>query len=244
MKIVVLVEGEPPAGAAPPPVRGPGSGGARAALGDADLVALDQALRVALRRRDVEITAVTTGSPDVARAALAHGADRAVHVCDPALAGADPLAVSRVLAAVAGRVGFDLVLCGAPVAGPDLVPPMVAERLGVPVLCGASALAVGQRRVGIRRDGEALSAALPVLVSVTARCGPPRYPTFVTTAAARDKLMRAWTLTDLGIEPSEVAPATVTTGAVRVPAARARVVGDPTSVALRLADFLAERQFL
>ena len=42
----------------------------------------------------------------------AQGADRAVRVWDDALAGADVLAVARVLAAAVARESPDLVLCG------------------------------------------------------------------------------------------------------------------------------------
>src|SRR5436309_915248 len=83
--------------------------------GDGALLAADQALRIARRRRDVEITAVTMGPPgavDALRRALWLGADEGVHVLDDRLHGSDALATSRVLAAAVDRLGFDLVLCG------------------------------------------------------------------------------------------------------------------------------------
>ncbi len=68
-----------------------------------------------MRRRDVQITAVTmgpAGAVGALRRALWLGADEGVHVLDDGLHGSDALATSRVLAAVVDRLGFDLVLCG------------------------------------------------------------------------------------------------------------------------------------
>lgn len=227
-------------------------------LNEADEFAVDQALRVALRRRDVQITAVTMGpvrAADALRRALVLGADQAVHLLDDRLRGSDALATSRVLAAAVARLGFDLVLCGAAStdSGMSVVPAMVAERLGVPVLCDACELAVRESAVEIHRDDgagpEVLAADLPAVVSVTERCGEPRYPRFATTVEARHRPVRTWTLADLDIDPAEVgrgSAATVvrTVTARRDAGTRVLVEGDATSVAIRLADFLAQRQFL
>src|SRR5215469_5715802 len=63
-----------------------------------------------------EVTVLSVGPARAAesiRKALSMGADKAVHVLDDAIAGSDALATSAVLAAVLGRVGFDLVIAGA-----------------------------------------------------------------------------------------------------------------------------------
>lgn len=227
-------------------------------LNGADEFAVDQALRVALRRRDVQVTALTMGparAVDALRRALVLGADEGVHLLDDRLRGCDALATSMVLAAAVARLRFDLVLCGTASAdsGMAVVPAMVAERLGVPALCFADALKLRENTVEVRRDDgaglEVLAADLPAVVSVTERCGEPRYPRFATAVDARYRPVRTWTLADLGIEPAEVgseAAATVvrSAGPHRDAGARVIVEDDPTSAAIRLADFLAERQFL
>src|SRR5205823_6094798 len=62
-----------------------------------------------------EVVALTMGPPP-AREALVHclalGADRAVHLLDPLLAGSDTLATARALAAAIRREAPDLVLLG------------------------------------------------------------------------------------------------------------------------------------
>jgi electron transfer flavoprotein beta subunit len=227
-------------------------------LNEADEFAVDQALRVALRRRDVQITAVTMGparAVDALRRAMVLGADEGVHLLDDRLRGCDALATSRVLAAAVDRLGFDLVLCGTASAdsGMSVVPAMVAERLGVPALCFADALRIRESTVEVRRDDgaglEVLVADLPAVVSVTERCGEPRYPRFEATVEARYRPVRVWTLADVGVDATEVglrAAATLVRTAAPHDGAGPRILveGDPTSAAIRLADFLAERQFL
>jgi electron transfer flavoprotein beta subunit len=232
--------------------------GVRAQLNDADQVAVDQARRIGLERRDVRITAVTVGLAgvvDAVRQALVLGADEGVHVLDDGLHGCDALGTSRVLAAVVDRLGFDLVLCGGASSdsGMSVVPAMVAERLGVPALCFADALQVRQGRVETRRnDGvavEVLAADLPAVVSVTECCGPPSYPRFAAIVAARHKVVRKWSLADLDVDAAEVG---LRGAATAVRAVRSQVGGKPrilvqddaASAAVRLADFLAGRQFL
>jgi electron transfer flavoprotein alpha subunit len=83
-------------------------------------------------------TVLTMGPPsaaDVLREALACGADEAVHVSDPALAGSDCLATAKALAAAIRVLGeFDLVMVGrSSVDGnTSAVGTMVAELLGLP----------------------------------------------------------------------------------------------------------------
>ena len=260
MRIVVLVKQVPsaPAGASFAADLTVDRTGAGARLDQADEYAMDQALGVARRRRDVQITAVTMGPIGAAaalRRALVLGADEGVHVLDERLHGSDALGTSRVLAAAVGRLGFDVVLCGcgSSDSGMSAVPAMVAERLDVPALCFADTLTVRERKVEIGRDdGDGLRsyvAALPAVVSVTARCGEPRSRTYVATADARQKLIRTWSLGDLGIDPERVGlrgAATVVRRVVPRAGGRTRLVlsDDPTSAAVRVADFLAERQFL
>lgn len=260
MKIVVLVKHVPSddCGLSFGPDLTVDRDGRPAGLNAADRFAVDQGLRIATRRRDVRITAVTMGpaaAVGALRTALVLGAEAGVHVRDEALHGSDALATSRVLAAAAARLGFDLVLCGSASAdsGMSAVPAMVAERLGVPALCFADELVVREGTVEIHRDDgsgdlRVLVATPPVVVSVTERCGEPRYPRYVSRVDAKDKPKDVWPLATLGIDPAAVGlrgSASVVRAATPRRSGRPRLVeGDPAGVAVRLADFLVERQFL
>src|SRR5215212_619154 len=61
------------------------------------------------------ITAISMGPPQARDAlieCLGRGVDRALHICDPHLAGSDTLATARTLAAALRRLSFDLLLFG------------------------------------------------------------------------------------------------------------------------------------
>ncbi|MBW8805000.1 MAG: electron transfer flavoprotein subunit beta/FixA family protein [Catenulisporales bacterium] len=229
----------------------------RCRLEDSDEYAVEQATRVAARRLDVQVTALTmgpSGAVAALRSALALGADEGVHVLDDALHGCDAPATSLVLAAACRRLGFDLIICGTASAdgAMSVVPPMLAERLAVPALCYCDWLGTAEDAVlGRRDDGtilEELTAAMPAVVSVTDRSGEPRYPRFEAVAEARHKLIRTWSLAELGIDAAHVglsAAATAVRRITRPDPQPATVSGsDPQAAAVRIADFLTERQFL
>src|SRR5205814_7245699 len=102
-----------------------------------DEFAVEEALRIKEKRGQGEVVAVTLG-PDRAkealRSALAMGCDRAIHVNDPALAGADTLTTARALAAVVKQESPQLVLCGRQAIDDDAgaVGAQLAEVLGWP----------------------------------------------------------------------------------------------------------------
>jgi electron transfer flavoprotein beta subunit len=114
-----------------------------------DLSAIEEALRVRTAAGG-EVTAVTVGPPqaDVAlRKARMMGADRTVRLWDETFQGCDAAGMAQVLAAIAKKLGFDLLLCGARSAdsGSELVGAALAEHLGVPLVC---------RAIGVRFDRE------------------------------------------------------------------------------------------
>ncbi|RYV49890.1 electron transfer flavoprotein subunit beta/FixA family protein [Pengzhenrongella frigida] len=222
------------------------------------LCELDEyALEVARRAREQhggEVVALTMGPPDAdeaARRALQLGADRAVHVEDPALHGSDALATSRVLAAAVQAIGaVDLVVTGTSStdAGTSLVPAMVAARLRLPVLLSAARVEVEERTVRIRRDTDdetlVLVGELPAVVSVSDRSDPALYPTARVAMAARRKSVETWSLTTLGIDPAVVGAAgsgTAVRSVTAVPArAAGRILHDDGHAGEHLAAFLAE----
>jgi electron transfer flavoprotein beta subunit len=242
MRIVVLVE--------------PGG-----ELDEAQARAVEAALHVARRRIDVNVSVLTAGpSTCVAalRAALALGADDGVHVLDEELATTDVLALSRVYAAALRHVGFDLVLGAASSEKPNLpaIPAMVAERLGVPLIACADSLTVGgtdiDEIIGLCDEGGWLverAAEPPVVVSVGGHAPAPGYPPFPAIVEARRKLVRTLSIGRLGLAPEAVCRRSAATAVGdTVLCARARMIltagEDPAAAAARLADFLAERQFI
>jgi electron transfer flavoprotein beta subunit len=225
---------------------------------------VELAMRIARLRIDVRVTALTMGPSQASHsltAALALGADDAVHVCDEALHGSDALATSLVLSAALRKAGFDLVLCGAASSdsGMAVIPVMLAERLGVPAVCCADSVRADEDSIiGFCASGGAdqdegmvdeVACGLPALVSITDRGVRPRTPTFPSIAEARHKLVRKWTVAQLGIDPARVGLRGAGTHVrdVRTGRERGALVidgSDPRAAASAMADFLAERHFV
>lgn len=131
-------------------VRAAPKGIARRDLQNSELNPFDRpALEAALQLKEstgAMLTVLSMGPP-VAGAALAEaralGADRAVLLSDPALAGSDTLVTARVLAAAASRLApYDFILFGVRTADSDTgqVGPQTASLLGLPFVGGVRGL--------------------------------------------------------------------------------------------------------
>ena len=236
-------------------------------LSELDEYAVEEALKI-VEAGGGEVTVLTVGpdqAADAIKKALQMGADKGVHVSDPAIHGSDAAATSLVLAEAIRRLGseasVDLVVTG--MASTDgtmgVVPTMLAERLGLPAVTFASELTVDGAGEGgsggsvtIRRDGDAstqtITATLPALVSVTDQINEPRYPSFKGIMAAKKKPVQVWTLADLGLDASQVGLAAAWTAvesfAARPPRTQGEIVTDEGDGGARLAAFLSERKFV
>ena len=132
-------------------------------------------------------TVFTLGPPsadDVLREAIAWGADRGVHLCDPAFGGSDTLATARALAAALElEGGFDLVLVGRNSLDADTgqVGPEIAQLAGLPFAAGVREMGIEGEVLSLtleRDDGwEEVEIALPALLSAAERlCEPSKVP--------------------------------------------------------------------
>jgi electron transfer flavoprotein beta subunit len=223
----------------------------------------EYAIEAALQLRDaladgstVTIFSMTPESgKEIVRKALAMGADDAVMLSDPALAGSDLWATAYAIAHAIRTVGFDLVLSGTQstdaITG-DL-PGMLAEYLGVPALTYARAVTVDGATVRVKRETETgyqtLRAQVPALVSVTKSANEPRYPSLRGIMGAKKKEIRALTLADLSLTKTVGGDGARTELiALATPAARERgrsiTAADATAGAAAIVAFLQERQLL
>jgi electron transfer flavoprotein beta subunit len=255
MHLVVLVKQVPdPAGERR--LR-PGDGTVDRDAADAVVGELDRhALEAALTLRETAggtVTALTVGparAAAVLRWALATGADRAVHVSDPALHGACAPQTSAVLAAALQQLGPDLVLCGAASSDGQVgaMAALLGERLGVPHLSGARTLTVAGTTATVQRQSEdgwwEVAADLPAVVSVWALTPGPRRRSFAGILAARGRPVTTLTLRDLGIDPATTGAATATSrvvGAAGRPARGAGVTLTGPDAPAELVRLLADR---
>src|SRR5258708_3452383 len=148
---------------------------------------------------------------DAIRKGLSMGADRGVLVTDPQLAGADAFLTARALAAAIKAESPDLVICGTESydGSTGMVPPMLAELLGLPQLTIAKKLEVeGSIQKPHQRRGVGNGFPKPPTPAPTpgpAGIAEPRYASLKGIMAARSKEIKQIGLGDLGIERGEVA---------------------------------------
>ena len=259
MNIVVLVKQVPDSGAEralSPEDQTVERGSASNVINEMDEYAIEEALRIQ-EAHGGEVTILTMG-PDGAsesiRKALSMGPDKAVHISDDALHGSCAVATSKVLAAALRTLDADLVLCGAESTDGrvQVMPHMLAERLGVAALTGARRLTVDGSTLTIERQTETgydrIQGSVPAVVSVVEKINEPRYPSFKGIMAAKKKPVQTLSLADLGVAPGEVgfdgATSQVVSSSKRPPRSAGTKVTDEGDGGTRLVEFLATEKFV
>jgi electron transfer flavoprotein beta subunit len=225
-------------------------------INEMDEYAIEEALTVK-EAHGGEVTILTVGpdtATDAIRKALSMGADKAVHVSDPALHGSDAVATSAVLAAALGQLDYDLVICGAEATDSQMsvMPALLAERLGLPQLSGARKLTVEGTTAKVERQTDggywAIEAPLPAIVSTWDTINEPRYPSFKGIMAAKKKPVETKSLADLGVDASSVGLAAATTKVLdfagRPPKGEGVKVPDEGDGAEKLVGFLAAQKIV
>jgi electron transfer flavoprotein beta subunit len=187
--------------------------------GDAPLVlnpwdeyAVEEALRIK-ETHGGQVTALSLGPEDAQEAlkqALAMGCDQAYLISDPALASADSLVASSVLAAGIEKIGdIDLVFLGRASVDSDtgLTGPQVARRLGWPSLslvAAITSLDADGKSIAVDRmldEGrQQVRGPLPAVITVVKEINEPRYPSFMGIRKASKAEIPIWSTADLGLE--------------------------------------------
>jgi electron transfer flavoprotein beta subunit len=259
MNIVVLVKQVPDSGAERslrPDDWTVDRAAANNVLNEMDEYAVEEALKLQ-EAHGGEVTVLTMGpaqAVDSIRKALQMGPDKAVHIVDDALHGSCAVATSKVLAAALRTLSPDLVLAGAESTDGrvQVMPQMLAERLGIAALTGARKLTVDGDALTVERQTEegyeVVTAATPAIVSVWDTINEPRYPSLKGIMAAKKKPVQKLSLADLGISADEVgfagATSTVVESAKRPPRQAGTKVTDSGEGGAQLVDFLAAERFV
>lgn len=199
-----------------------------------------------------EVVLVSMGperAKDAIRKGLSMGADRGILVADAGLAGADALLTAKVLAAAIKAESPDLVICGTESydGSTGMVPPMLAELLGMPQLTFAKKVEVDGSTVKIHRqtaDGyQIIESPTPALITVTAAIAEPRYASLKGIMAARSKEIKQLALGDLGVEKTQ--PAETIDGVVDAEARKSgEVIEDDGSAVDKIIQVLAAAKVL
>lgn len=252
MKIIVLVKEVPDTYGNRRLV--PESGLADRAASDAVLDEIgERALEVALAYSDahpgteiVLLSMAPATASTTLRAGLAMGAASLVHVADERLAGADLGLTADVIAAAVARTGFDLVIAGdrSTDGSGGVLPAMLAEHLGVPVLGSLGRVELSEDSVsGLRQTDTGtveLRATLPAVTSITESLPDARLANFKGIVAAKKKPVITLAAAELGIDPDDPGvPRSIVLSVAERPAraAGAKIVDDGDA-GRRLAEYL------
>jgi electron transfer flavoprotein beta subunit len=174
-----------------------------------DEIAVEEAVRMREAGVATEVIAVSCGatnSQETLRAAMAIGADRAILVETDASVELQPLAVAKLLKAIALKEEPQLVILGKQAIDDDAnqTGQMLAAMLGWPQATFASKLAVGDKKLTVTReiDGglETLEVTLPAIVTTDLRLNEPRYATLPNIMKAKKKPLETVTPESLGVD--------------------------------------------
>ncbi len=178
-----------------------------------DEIAVEEAIRLKEKGIATEIIAVSVGvkqSQETLRTALAMGADRAILIeaTSDVHTDIEPLAVAKLLAAVARAEGPGLILCGKQAIDNDMnaTGQMLSALLGWSQATFASEVAIEGETAKVTRevDGglQAISVKLPAIITVDLRLNEPRYASLPNIMKAKKKPLEEKTPADYGVDVS------------------------------------------
>lgn len=179
-----------------------------------DRPALEAALQLKADQ-DAAVTVLSMGPPVAVEAlaeAQAMGADRAVLVCDAALAGSDTLVTARVLAAAVARLApYDFLFFGTRTSDSDTgqVGPQTATLLNIPFVGGVQELQPAKGGWQIHRlmdDWDELwHVDGPAALTLHPKAFRPRSIPLTGIARAHDRLdVQTWQLSEVGLTADQV----------------------------------------
>ncbi len=178
-----------------------------------DEIAVEEAIRLKEAGKAEEVIAISIGvkqAQETLRTALAMGADRAILVvaADDLHQDIEPLAVAKILAAVAKAEGTELIIAGKQAIDNDMnaTGQMLAALLGWGQATFASKLEIdgGAAKVTREVDGglQTIEVKLPAVVTADLRLNEPRYASLPNIMKAKKKPLDEKTAADYGVDVS------------------------------------------
>ena len=178
-----------------------------------DEIAVEEAIRLKEKGAATEVVAVSIGvrqAQETLRTALAMGADRAILIvaAEDVHQDIEPLAVAKILKAVADEEQPGLILCGKQAIDNDMnaTGQMLAALLGWGQATFASKLEIedGQALVTREVDGglQTVRVKMPAIVTADLRLNEPRYASLPNIMKAKKKPLDEKTPADYGVDAS------------------------------------------
>ncbi|MGH9397537.1 MAG: electron transfer flavoprotein subunit beta/FixA family protein [Terriglobia bacterium] len=215
-------------------------------INEPDIYALEEALRLKESVAASEVIVCTLGPARAQQAikeALAKGADRALHLEDPAFDNLDSFGIARVLAAALGREKADLIVTGlqSDDSGAAQTGVILAELLGIPHSTIIMQIKLEDGKLQVKRELEAgwfqwIELPLPALLTIQSGINKPRYATLKGIMGAKSKPVQRLSLAALELSATDIAPKQKFSR-IYVPSKKAKaefIEGSPKEIAARL----------
>lgn len=180
------------------------------AMNPFDEISVEEALRLREKGLVSEVIAVSAGSAkceDTLRAALAMGADRAVHIESDD--GLEPLAVAKLVVVLARREGVELILVGKQAIDDDFnqTGQMIAALLDWPQGTFASGVNIEGREITVVREidggSQTVTLGLPAVVTTDLRLNEPRYASLPNVMKAKRKPIERISALEMGVDTAK-----------------------------------------
>jgi len=217
--------------------------------------AVEESLRIKEKQGGASIL-VTMGparAVEALRTGLAMGADRSVHLNDPAFEGADGYSTAKALAEAIKKEPFDLILCGKQAVDDDMaqVGPSLAEILNLPhvTLITKLEFSADKKKARVERevDGgkEVIEVSLPAVFTCQKGLNEPRYASLPGIMKAKKKEVKVLNLAALGLPADQVGAAGAKVKILRYSAPPSRppgkiITGEVLEAAQKLVKLLRE----
>ena len=216
-----------------PRVKADGSGvdlaNVKMSMNPFDEIAVEEAIRIKEAGKAEEIIAVSVGpakAQETLRTALAMGADRAILVQVEDDIDVEPLAVAKILKAIADEEQPGIVMLGKQSISDDSnqTGQMLAALMGRPQGTFANTVEVEGDSVTVKReiDGglETVKLSLPAIVTTDLRLNEPRYASLPNIMKAKQKPLDTKSPADFGVD---IAPRLKTTNVSEPPVRQAGI---------------------
>jgi len=146
------------------------------------------------------------------RTGLAMGADKAVHLDDPAFEGGDAFSTAKALATAIKSMEYDLIFCGKQAIDDDLaqVGSALAEMLDIPQIVVVTKVEVSEdgKKAKVNRQiiggEEIIEVPLPAVLTAQKGLNEPRYASLPGIMKAKKKEIKSVKTADLGLDPNSV----------------------------------------
>jgi len=207
-----------------------------------DEYAVEEALRIRSAHGGT-VTIISAGperSVEAIRTALAMGADKGVLIKNPEADKYDGLGIARILAAALKNIEFDLIIAGQRAVDDDnfQVGTALAEFLSIPNISLVVKEEIADGKIRCCRTVEGgtvvLEAPLPALFTTQKGLNEPRYASLPGIMKAKRKPLDIKSLSDIGIDASEIGEPRAKVLAMKLPPERegGRIIKGDSSQAI------------